>query len=94
MSACISPVNHSSYMSLLPSLDVASTDYDPFSTPNYLLYRNTNRRSCQEIRTVEDDIPEPTEQFSLSLSHFQPDGLVRLQPDTITFLLMDNDGGN
>ena len=79
-------------MSLLPSLDAASTDYDPFSTPYYSLHGN-NRRSCREIRTLEDDMPEETEQFSLSLSHFQPDGLVRLQPDTITFLLMDNDGG-
>lgn len=93
MCACISDVNHLSYMSLLPSLNAASTDYDPFSTPHYSLNGNNNRRSCRQIRTLEDNIPEVTEQFSLSLSHFQPDGLVRLQPDTITFLLIDNDGG-
>ena len=69
----------------------ASTDYDPSSTPFYSL-DGSNIRSCQEIRTLDDDESEPTEQFSLSLSYFPVDGLVFLEPSTIIFVLTDNDG--
>ena len=69
----------------------ASTDYDPSSPPFYSL-DGSNTRSCQEIRTFDDDKTEATEQFSLSLSYFPVDGLVILQPSTITFVLTDNDG--
>lgn len=68
----------------------APTDYDLSSTPFYSL-DGSNRKICREIRTLDDNLPESTEQFSLTLSHFQADGLVVLQPDLITFVLDDND---
>ena len=69
----------------------ASTDYNPSSPPFYSL-DGSNTRSCQEIQTLDDNETEPTEQFSLSLSYFPVDGLVILQPSTITIVLTDNDG--
>ena len=54
----------------------------------------STRRSCQEIRTLNDELPETDEQFSLSLGTFPSDSLLVVQPDTITFTIQDNDGIN
>ena len=53
---------------------------------------NGNRRFCQDIQTVEDEVSEPNESFSASLATFLPDPLVRVEPDTITFSVADDDG--
>ena len=50
------------------------------------------RRSCNNISTINDDIPETTEQFALSLQRtFPEDPLIRVEPDNINFTLNDDD---
>ena len=79
-------------LSLLADHTTASTDYSP--TPVFYFLNRHTRSSCLEISTLDDSVPEPVEEFSLTLTALDTgltDGLINLQPESITFVVEDND---
>ena len=66
----------------------AGADYE-FTNIIYSL-SGDERKGCQEIRIKNDTLSEPAEQFSVSLISFPIDRLVDLEPDTIIFIVEDN----